>query len=206
MRRLFLELFFSQTFPSTPITSFSPFLSYIVVTPLMLGFEKTFHVIPIQVRFGSLRCFLFLPHLFLEMRKKMVHLNCIIQVLIACQKSYFYNWQVTGLFKQVVFSVVFPCYNFRTNSVDPEWIGQTFRQGAWSRLFCVVFILVRLLESHPAVVGTARKIQPLHLLHCPQPFLVPLLKQNGFMFFHRLVIPFRSYLFLQFRSRLVHKI
>ncbi|CAI9281402.1 unnamed protein product [Lactuca saligna] len=40
----------------------------------------------------------------------------------------------------------------------------------------------------------------------PQPFLVPLLKQNGFMFFHRLVIPFRSYLFLQFRSRLVHKI
>jgi hypothetical protein len=70
----------------------------------------------------------------------------------------------------------------------------------------VVFILVRLLESHPAVVGTARKIQPLHLLHCPQPFLVPLLKQNGFMFLHRLVIPLRSYLFFQFRSRLVYKI
>ena len=70
----------------------------------------------------------------------------------------------------------------------------------------MIFILVRLLESHPAVVGTARKIQPLHLLHCPQPFLVPLLKQNGFMFFHRLVIPLRSYLFFQFRSRLVHKI
>ncbi|QHN95481.1 Putative cytochrome c biogenesis ccmB-like mitochondrial protein [Arachis hypogaea] len=29
----------------------------------------------------------------------------------------------------------------------------------------------------------------------PQPFLVPLLKLNGFMFFHRLVIPLRSYLF-----------
>ena len=25
---------------------------------------------------------------------------------------------------------------------------------------------------------------PLHLLHCPQPFLVPLLKHNGFMFLH----------------------
>ncbi|KAK4409313.1 putative cytochrome c biogenesis ccmB-like mitochondrial protein [Sesamum angolense] len=32
------------------------------------------------------------------------------------------------------------------------------------------------------------------------------IEQNGFMFFHRLVIPLRSYLFFQFRSRLVHKI
>jgi hypothetical protein len=23
----------------------------------------------------------------------------------------------------VMFSVLFPCYNFRTNSIDPEWIG-----------------------------------------------------------------------------------
>lgn len=42
MRRLFLELYHKQIFPSTPITSFSSFLSYIVVTPLMLGFEKDF--------------------------------------------------------------------------------------------------------------------------------------------------------------------
>uniref|UniRef100_A0A6N2N4H3 Uncharacterized protein n=1 Tax=Salix viminalis TaxID=40686 RepID=A0A6N2N4H3_SALVM len=40
----------------------------------------------------------------------------------------------------------------------------------------------------------------------PQRFLVPLLKQNCFMFFHRLVISLRSYLFFQFRSRLVYKI
>ena len=37
--------------------------------------KKTFHVIPIQVRFGSLRCFLFLPHLFLKMRKKKKYLS-----------------------------------------------------------------------------------------------------------------------------------
>lgn len=42
MRRLFLELYNKNLFPSTPITSFSPFLSYIVVTPLILGFEKDF--------------------------------------------------------------------------------------------------------------------------------------------------------------------
>jgi len=42
MRRLFLELYHKQIFPSTPITSFSSFLSYIVVTPLMLGFGKDF--------------------------------------------------------------------------------------------------------------------------------------------------------------------
>lgn len=53
MRRLFLELYHKQIFPSTPITSFSPFLSYIVVTPLMLGFEKDFschsHLGPIWI-------------------------------------------------------------------------------------------------------------------------------------------------------------
>ena len=53
MRRLFLELFHKQIFPVTQITSFSPFLSYIVVTPLMLGFSKDFschsHLGPIQI-------------------------------------------------------------------------------------------------------------------------------------------------------------
>ena len=53
MRRLFLELYHKQIFPSTPITSFSPFLSYIVVTPLILGFEKDFschsHLGPIRI-------------------------------------------------------------------------------------------------------------------------------------------------------------
>ena len=53
MRRLFLELYHKLIFPSTPITSFSPFLSYIVVTPLMLGFEKDFschsHLGPIWI-------------------------------------------------------------------------------------------------------------------------------------------------------------
>nr|UTS76097.1 cytochrome c biogenesis B [Cuscuta africana] len=53
MRRLFLELYHKQIFPSTPITSFSLFLSYIVVTPLMLGFEKDFschsHLGPIRI-------------------------------------------------------------------------------------------------------------------------------------------------------------
>nr|WGT74243.1 cytochrome c biogenesis B [Galeola lindleyana] len=42
MRKLFLELFHKQIFPFTPITSFGLFLSYIVVTPLMIGFEKHF--------------------------------------------------------------------------------------------------------------------------------------------------------------------
>jgi len=42
MRRLFLELYYKQIFSSTPITSFYLFLLYIVVTPLMLGFEKDF--------------------------------------------------------------------------------------------------------------------------------------------------------------------
>ncbi|KAJ3668776.1 hypothetical protein LUZ61_022826 [Rhynchospora tenuis] len=42
MRRLFLSLFHKQIFPSTPITSFFLFLLYIVVTPLMIGFEKDF--------------------------------------------------------------------------------------------------------------------------------------------------------------------
>ncbi|ERM95805.1 hypothetical protein AMTR_s00060p00019070, partial [Amborella trichopoda] len=35
---------------------------------------------------------------------------------------------------------------------------------------------------------------------------IPILKKNGFMFLHRLVIPLRSYLLLLFLSRLVHKI
>ncbi|KAI5664342.1 hypothetical protein M9H77_23665 [Catharanthus roseus] len=53
MRRLSLELYHKQIFPSTPITSFSLFLSYIVVTPLMLGFERDFscysHLGPIWI-------------------------------------------------------------------------------------------------------------------------------------------------------------
>nr|AUD38613.1 cytochrome c maturase subunit B [Colletoecema dewevrei] len=53
MRRLFLELYHKQIVPSTPITSFSLFLSYIVVTPLMLGFERDFschsHLGPIRI-------------------------------------------------------------------------------------------------------------------------------------------------------------
>nr|UDH58341.1 cytochrome c biogenesis B [Brasenia schreberi] len=53
MRRLFLELFHKRIFPSTLITSFYLFLSYIVVTPLILGFEKTFschsHLGPIRI-------------------------------------------------------------------------------------------------------------------------------------------------------------
>nr|UPI48999.1 cytochrome c biogenesis B [Balanophora laxiflora] len=40
--RLFFELYHKQIFPSTPLPSFSSFLSYIVVTPLMLGLEKDF--------------------------------------------------------------------------------------------------------------------------------------------------------------------
>lgn len=50
MRRLFLELFHKQIFPST---RFFSFLSYIVVTPLMIGFEKDFschsHLGPIRI-------------------------------------------------------------------------------------------------------------------------------------------------------------
>ncbi|CAN4083884.1 unnamed protein product [Withania somnifera] len=53
MRRLFLELHHKRIFPSTPIMSFSLFLLYIVVTPLMLGFEKDFschsHLGPIWI-------------------------------------------------------------------------------------------------------------------------------------------------------------
>jgi len=41
MRRLFLSLFHKRIFPSTPITSFFLFLLYIVVTPLMIGFQKS---------------------------------------------------------------------------------------------------------------------------------------------------------------------
>ena len=48
MRRLFLELYHKQIFPSTPIMSFSSFLSYIVVMPLMLGFEKDFMSFPFR--------------------------------------------------------------------------------------------------------------------------------------------------------------
>ena len=58
MRRLFLELYYKQTFPSTPITSFSPFLSYIVVTPLMIGFEKDFSC---HSHLGSIRIPLLFP-------------------------------------------------------------------------------------------------------------------------------------------------
>lgn len=53
MRPLFLEIFYKQIFPSTPITSFFSFLLYIVVTPLMIGFEKDFschsHLGPIRI-------------------------------------------------------------------------------------------------------------------------------------------------------------
>ncbi|YP_009477643.1 cytochrome c maturation protein B (mitochondrion) [Nymphaea colorata] len=53
MRRLFLELFYKRIFSSTLITSFYLFLLYIVVTPLMIGFEKDFlchsHLGPIRI-------------------------------------------------------------------------------------------------------------------------------------------------------------
>nr|YP_009167260.1 cytochrome c biogenesis B [Ginkgo biloba]AJP33458.1 cytochrome c biogenesis B [Ginkgo biloba]QXE43935.1 cytochrome c biogenesis B [Ginkgo biloba] len=55
MRRLFIELFYRQILPnlSTPITSFYPFLSYIVVAPLIIGSEKDFschsHLGPIRI-------------------------------------------------------------------------------------------------------------------------------------------------------------
>ena len=51
--RLLLFLYHKQIFSSTPITSFSLFLSYIVLTPLMLGFSKEFscysHLGPIRI-------------------------------------------------------------------------------------------------------------------------------------------------------------
>ncbi|KAF7053794.1 hypothetical protein CFC21_061630 [Triticum aestivum] len=56
-RRLFLEQFHKQIFPSTPITSFL-FLSYIVVTPLMIGFEKHFSC---HSHLGSIRIPLLFP-------------------------------------------------------------------------------------------------------------------------------------------------
>lgn len=53
MRPVFLYFFYKQIFPSTPITSFFSFLFYIVVTPLMIGFEKHFschsHLGPIRI-------------------------------------------------------------------------------------------------------------------------------------------------------------
>nr|AJP33425.1 cytochrome c biogenesis B [Araucaria heterophylla]QJH91755.1 cytochrome c maturation subunit B [Araucaria heterophylla]QXE43684.1 cytochrome c biogenesis B [Araucaria cunninghamii] len=55
MRRLFIGLFHKQILPnlSTLITSFSPFLLYIVVTPFIMGFEKDFschfHLGPIRI-------------------------------------------------------------------------------------------------------------------------------------------------------------
>ncbi|RZC76791.1 hypothetical protein C5167_000919 [Papaver somniferum] len=58
LRRLFLELFHKQIFPSTPITSFSLFLSYIVITPLMIGFEKDFSC---HSHLGSIRIPLLFP-------------------------------------------------------------------------------------------------------------------------------------------------
>ena len=58
MRRLFLEQFHKQIFPSTPITSFFLFLSYIVVTPLMIGFEKDFSC---HSHLGSIRIPLLFP-------------------------------------------------------------------------------------------------------------------------------------------------
>nr|AEO21058.1 cytochrome c biogenesis B [Silene conica]AEO21083.1 cytochrome c biogenesis B [Silene conica] len=39
-QRTFFSLYHKKSLFSTPITTFSPFLSYILVTPLMLGFEK----------------------------------------------------------------------------------------------------------------------------------------------------------------------
>ncbi|KAI3917916.1 hypothetical protein MKW98_000150 [Papaver atlanticum] len=45
-------------FPSTPITSFSLFLSYIVITPLMIGFEKDFSC---HSHLGSIRIPLLFP-------------------------------------------------------------------------------------------------------------------------------------------------
>ena len=42
MRRLLLSLFYKQIFSRGPITSLSLFLLYIVVTPLIIGFEKHF--------------------------------------------------------------------------------------------------------------------------------------------------------------------
>ncbi|MCL7039280.1 hypothetical protein MKW94_010425 [Papaver nudicaule] len=58
LRRLFLELFHKQIFPSTPITSFYLFLSYIVITPLMIGFEKDFSC---HSHLGSIRIPLLFP-------------------------------------------------------------------------------------------------------------------------------------------------
>uniref|UniRef100_J3LCL9 Uncharacterized protein n=1 Tax=Oryza brachyantha TaxID=4533 RepID=J3LCL9_ORYBR len=58
MRRLFLEQFHKQIFPPTPITSFF-FLSYIVVTPLMIGFEKDFSC---HSHLGSIRIPLLFPY------------------------------------------------------------------------------------------------------------------------------------------------
>nr|ULQ69837.1 cytochrome c biogenesis B [Prionium serratum] len=70
MRGLFLSLFHKQIFYSTPITSFFLFLSYIVVTPLILGFEKDFSS---HFHLGSIRIpplFPFLPEPFSRNEKE----------------------------------------------------------------------------------------------------------------------------------------
>lgn len=67
--------------------------------------------------------------------------------------------------------------------------------------FCVVFIHVRLLKSQVVRVSQ-NPTTPL----TSQPFLIPLLQQNGLMFPQQLVIPPHLYLFFQFQSQLVYKI
>ncbi|KAF4355389.1 hypothetical protein F8388_008086 [Cannabis sativa] len=182
MRRLFLELYHKQIFPSTPITNFSPFLSYIVVTPLMLGFEKDFschsHLGPIRI----LLLFPFPPAPFPQNEKEdgtlelyYISAYCLQKILLL---------QLGG---------------HRRSRMDRLNI----------LLGSLVLTLLCGIHSRLALGITsscAHKIQLLYLLHCHQPFLVPLLEQKGFMFFHRLVIPLHSYLFFQFRSRLVYKI
>ncbi len=155
MRRLFLELYHKQIFPFTPITSFSSFLSYIVVTPLMLGFEKDFschsHLGPIRI-----------PPLF-----------------------------------------SFPPAPFPRNEKEDGTLELYYLSA-----YCLPKILLLQLVGHRVIQISCvfRGFPMLQLPYQFQPFLLPLLKQYGFMFLHWLVIPLCLYLFFQFRSRLVYKI
>lgn len=93
------------------------------------------------------------------------------------------------------------CFSHVKNST-PIWSirNESVKNSLWD--YVVWHFILFGFQNPPYNGWNNWKNQPFDQLYCPQSFIIPFLKQNGFMLLHRLAIALCLSLFVKFRSQL----
>ena len=206
MRRLFLSLFHKQIFPSTPITSFFLFLLYIVVTPLIIGFEKDFSC---HYHLGLIwipPLFPFPPEPFPRNDKESGTLelyyfsaSCLPKILLLQLLG---HWVIQISCVVFAFPMLQLIYQFDRSGMDRLNI---LLGSLVLTLLCGIHSCLALGITSSSGWNSSQNFIT-YPIYYPQLFPITPIKQKAFIFFYQLVIPPFLYLFIQFWSRLVYKI